>query len=163
MSSLAIPPNTKNILNKTTQACYVLKMLKFLLRFLLRETNSCATSAIQTLPVLVVVIQNGYVAKPFVTHPGSKPRLQTPERWEWTLACTVGTPVRITATAQLCRAFNFVKPICKSECVLLLSSGNIYTLSMLSALKKQTKPPKMGGLLALRGHRFLTVCCTIVN
>ena len=37
----------------------------------------------------------------------------------------VGTPVKITATAQLCRAFDFVH-MCKSRNVLLLSSGKIH-------------------------------------
>ena len=46
----------------------------------------------------------------------------------------------ITATALLCRAFDFVKCICKIRRVLLLSSGKIYTLSMsFGALKNQPK------------------------
>ena len=43
------------MLNTTTYPCFVLKLLavpKFLLRFSLRETNSCATSAIETLSVI---------------------------------------------------------------------------------------------------------------
>ena len=57
--------------------------------------------------------------------------------------------MRITAIAQLCRAFNFVKRIDNSRCVLLLSSGKIHTLSILyEALKNQPKK-KSGRAIAL--------------
>ena len=52
----------------------------------------------------------------------------------------LGRSMRISAIAQICRVFNFVKRICKSRCVLLLLSGKIHTLSMSSGvLKNQTK------------------------
>ena len=55
----------------------------------------------------------------------------------------------ITAPAQLCRAFDFVKRICKIRRVLLPSSGKIHTLPMsFGALKNQPKQ-KSGRAIAL--------------
>ena len=58
--------------------------------------------------------------------------------------------MRITATtAQLCRDFNFMKCICNSRCVLLLSSGKIFALSMSSGVLKNQPKQKSGRAIEL--------------
>ena len=72
----------------------------------------------------------------------------TTKIWPRQTGITVGRPVKITAIAQLYRAFNFVKRIGKSRCVLLLSSSKLHTLSMLSGTLKNQPKKKSGRTIA---------------
>ena len=51
-------------------------------------------------------------AKPFVVHPGSKPRLQRPGRWERTLASNVGSSIFLLLTVELAGKYALVGILC---------------------------------------------------